>query len=428
MPGTRRGLLIILDGLGDRPVPALGELTPLEAASTPNLDRLVAQGCCGLVDPGMADRPVSTHSGAGMLLGIDPDDIRRLARGPVEAAGIGLDLADGDVAMRCNFATLEKRDGALRVLDRRAGRVSSETHELASLLRNVDLGDDISANLYPATQHRAVLNLSGPGLSSAIGDTDPGERAPLPAQVQASRPRDPDDALARRTAEALNRFTAEAYERLDGHPLNEARRRADKPPASGVICREAGTTRSIPSLLERIGLKAALVTGECTLLGMARLLGHAAITEPGFTSLPDTDLEAKVNAVRTALADYELVVLHIKGTDTCAHDQNPEGKRRFLEKIDEAITPLLSEDLVIAVTGDHGTDSNSGVHIGDPVPSLLFTGGGKIDACESFGESECSRGGLGQISGTTFLLSMLDAMGCPNRVGASTQDRRTRTS
>ena len=201
MRSRRRGVLVILDGLGDRPIPALGGATPLEAARTPNLDRLVVRGQCGLVDPGIPDMPVSTHSGTGMLLGIDPEDIRRLARGPVEAAGIGLAMRDGDVAMRCNFATLERHAGTLRVLDRRAGRIASDTDELASALQNVALGDGISASLYPATQHRAVLCLSGLGLSGAISDTDPGERARLPAPVLASQPLRPDDASAIKTAE-----------------------------------------------------------------------------------------------------------------------------------------------------------------------------------------------------------------------------------
>jgi len=347
-----------------------------------------------------------------MLLGIDPDDIRRLARGPVEAAGIGLATADDDVIMRCNFATVERRDGALWVLDRRAGRVASVTSELASELRDLDVGDDVRATLYPATQHRAVLCLSGPGLSGAISNTDPGERARLPAAVLSSEPLSRDDPAAERTAEALNRFGAQVFERLEGHPLNEARRARGKPPASGIICREAGMATSIPSLVGRIGLSAALVAGECTMLGLGRLLGHDVITDPRFSSLPDTDLDAKVEAVRTALANHDLVVLHIKGTDTCAHDRNAEGKRRFLEEIDEALAPLLGEDLAIAVTGDHCTDSNSGVHIYDPVPSLLYVSDGGADTSETFGESQCAHGGLGQISGSTFLVSLLDAMGC----------------
>jgi 2,3-bisphosphoglycerate-independent phosphoglycerate mutase len=145
---------------------------------------------------------------------------------------------------------------------------------------------------------------------------------------------------------------------------------------------------------------------------MAKLLNHNVFTDPRFTSRADTDLGAKLEVVRTALANHDLVVLHIKGTDICSHDCNPEGKRRFLERIDGAIAPLLEEDLVIAVTGDHGTDSNTGVHIEDPVPSLLYAHGGERDGCASFGESQARAGGLGRIPGTAFLSKLLQAMGC----------------
>jgi len=412
MESQHRGLLIILDGLGDRPVFALGDRTPLEAASTPNLDQLVARGRCGLVDPGIPGLPASTHSGIATLLGVAPDDGRRLARGPVEAAGIGLTMGDGDVAMRCNFATLERRGGTLHVLDRRAGRIESDTEALASLLQNVVLGDDVSASLYPATQHRAVLCLSGPGLSGAISDTDPGERTKLPAPVVLSQPRQRDDEAALRTAEALNRFVSVAFERLDAHPLNQARRAASRPPANGIITRQAGISTQVASLLQQTGVRTAMVAGECTLIGLARLLHHTVFTDPRFNSLPDTDLRAKVDTVRAALASHDLVVLHIKGTDICSHDRDPEAKRRLLERIDAAIAPLLAEDLVIAVTGDHSTDSNTGVHIDSPVPSLLYTGGGQTDTCVAFGESQSAHGGLGRISGTTFLSKLLRAMGC----------------
>jgi 2,3-bisphosphoglycerate-independent phosphoglycerate mutase len=423
MRSQRRGLLIILDGLGDQPVSALGGRTPLEAASTPNLDQLVARGRCGLVDPGIPGLPASTHSGIGTLLGVDPGDMRRLARGPVEAAGIGLTMGDGDVAMRCNFATLERSGGVLRVLDRRAGRIESDTQAFASLLQNVVLGDDVSASLYPATQHRAVLCLSGPGLSGAISDTDPGERTKLPAPVAVSQPRQCDDEAALRTAEALNRFVSEAFERLDAHPLNQARRASHRLPANGIISRQAGTSTNVASLLQRTGVNTAIVAGECTLIGMARLLHHTVFTDPRFNSLPDTDLRAKVGAVRTALASHDLVVLHIKGTDICSHDKDPEAKRLLLERIDAAIAPLLGEDLVIAVTGDHSTDSNTGVHIDNPVPSLLFTDGGQADGCVVFGESQSAHGGLGRISGTTFLSSLLQAMGCTPAIEAGIQGK-----
>ena len=107
MKVRHKGLVVILDGLGDRRIPALGEMTPLEAARTPQLDRLAAGGVCGLVDPLIPGMPVATHTGTGVLLGLTPRDAYLFCRGPVEAAGVGLIMQPGDVAIRCNFATLE---------------------------------------------------------------------------------------------------------------------------------------------------------------------------------------------------------------------------------------------------------------------------------------------------------------------------------
>ena len=114
-----KGLLIILDGLGDRSCPALQGLTPLEAAATPNLDRLAGNGITGLVDPLCPGAPVGTHTGTGVLMGLVPADAASLARGPVEAAGIGLEVNPGDVLLRCNFATLGEDGAGLRIRDRR---------------------------------------------------------------------------------------------------------------------------------------------------------------------------------------------------------------------------------------------------------------------------------------------------------------------
>ncbi len=155
-----RGLVVILDGVGDRPSAALGGRTPLEAAHTPNLDRLAAAGMSGMVDPLLPGMPVGTHTGSGALLGLPPRLLMSLARGPVEAAGIGLDTEPGDVLMRCNFATLEEVVDGFNIVDRRAGRIREGTQELAAALKDMAVAPGISATLRPASQHRAVLRLS----------------------------------------------------------------------------------------------------------------------------------------------------------------------------------------------------------------------------------------------------------------------------
>lgn len=408
---NRKGLTVILDGLGDRSCAALGGVTPLEAAHTPHLDRLVQGGTCGLVDPLYPGMPVGTQTGTGVQMGLAVRDAYHLPRGPVEAAGVGMLIQPGDVALRCNFATLRADGEGFEILDRRAGRIREGTETLAAVLQNIPLGHGIAATLQPATQHRAVLRLSGPGLSAAITDTDPGA-APCPVRVLTSYPHKPDDAAGAETADALNRFIHEAHQRLREHALNREREARGALPANGIITRGAGKIRKIHNLLHHQGLSAAVVAGERTVLGLARLFNYTVITDPAFTSLPDTDLAAKVAAARSALDNHDLVFLHIKGTDICSHDRNPEGKKAFLERIDAALAPLLLDDLVIAVTGDHSTDSNTGRHCGDPVPSILHSPSARRDPCRGFGESECMRGGLGRISATSFLISQLDYMGC----------------
>ncbi len=404
-----KGLLIILDGLGDRSSPALQGLTPLEAATTPNLDRLADKGITGLVDPLYPGVPVGTHTGTGVLMGLAPADAVSLARGPVEAAGIGLQVYPGDVLLRCNFATLEPAGEGLAIQDRRAGRIQEGTAELAAVLRDLVLGDGITGNLYPTTQHRAVLALHGSGLSSGVTDTDPGSGREA-SGVQSARAGDPSDKGAQRTAAAVNRFVGEAHRRLAEHPLNADRVARGLLPANGILTRSAGSTAPLRNLVASLGVSASVITAERTVEGLGRLFGFRTVTQPGFTALPHTDLAGKLAAAVAELETRDLVFLHIKGPDICSHDRDPLGKKACIERIDEALGGLQREDLVVGITGDHSTDSTRGRHCGDPVPSLLVAPNGRRDAATVFNESACAAGGIGRVSATAFLLSLLDAM------------------
>ncbi len=416
-----KGLMIILDGLGDRPCAPLDGATPLEAAHTPHLDRLVTEGLCGLVDPLAPGIPVATHTGTGILLGLVPADAARLSRGPVEAAGIGLSMAPGDIAIRCNFATLNSSNQRLTVTDRRAGRISKGTDQLARALQGIAVGDGITATLKPATQHRAVLKLSGEGLSADVSDTDPDETCGLGITIE-SRPHNPNDRAAIRTASAINRFIAEAHQRLENHPVNQQRKEQGLLPANGIITRGAGMFHKSRSIINHLQLKAALIAGERSVCGLGKLLGYTVITQPGFTALANTDLTAKISAAQSALEDHDMVFLHIKAPDICAHDLLPTEKRDFLGYFDAALAPLLSGNMVIGVSGDHSTNSIHGNHCADPVPTLLHYPGTRRDNCTLFGERHCIQGGLGRITASGFLMSALDAMGAMHNYRPDDQD------
>ncbi|MEN8167816.1 MAG: phosphoglycerate mutase, partial [Pseudomonadota bacterium] len=171
-----KGIVIILDGLGDRGIPAFGGRTPLETARTPHMDRLAANGQTGLVDPMVPGLPVSTHTAISLLFGLPLRVAAELTRGPIEARGIGIANDPEAIYIRGNLATLEQMNDHFRVIDRRAGRINDGATTLVSSLGEIELGDGIRASLHPATQHRVVIKLSGPGLSANITNTDPADQ------------------------------------------------------------------------------------------------------------------------------------------------------------------------------------------------------------------------------------------------------------
>ncbi|WP_369163132.1 2,3-bisphosphoglycerate-independent phosphoglycerate mutase [Candidatus Thiodiazotropha sp. LNASS1] len=406
---TQKGVMIILDGLGDRGIPAFGGKTPLEVADTPNMDGLASAGQCGLVDPLFPGMPVGTHTGICLLFGLSKQHTMKLARGPIEASGVGLNDNDQALYFRCNFATLKKRKDRYDILDRRAGRINTGTESLTAAIGQVDLGDGIIASLHPATQHRVVLQMEGCGLSHDISNTDPGNQFKTKGLLTCL-PNDPSDSAAVMTASAVNRLMEIIYEKLSEHPVNRQRIDNNLPPANGIICRGPGTLPKVKPLLNQLKLKTAVISGESTVLGLGRLLGYDLFTHDRFTADHNTDLHAKVKTTISALDDHDMVYLHIKATDIYSHDLNPTGKREMLLKIDDAIAPLINDSLVIAITADHCTDTNTGRHTGDPIPSLIYNPRGRVDGCLEFSELACNTGGLGRINSSGFLLSMLDQM------------------
>ncbi len=405
---NNKGLIIVLDGLGDRPIAEFNGLTPLEKAQTPFFDQLASQGMSAMVSPLTPGIPVGTHIGMAVLMGLAPKDIAHLARGPVEAAGIDISAQQGDVILRCNFAHIEADQDRLKVLDRRAGRINQHTDTLAEALNSIKLPHGIKAHFQAATQHRAVLHLQGKNLSADISDTDCSRM--IPADVQPCRALTEDDAAVQ-TAEAINDFSHQAHQILFQHPVNKQRIKQGKPPANGILCRSPGQVNSVHNLLNYYKVKTAVISAEATVIGLGKLFGFTTINQPEFTALADTDLNAKVEQALQALQTHDLVYLHIKGTDICSHDHQPLLKCQFIEKIDHALSKIDISYKIIAVTADHSTDTTTGLHSGDPVPSICSSPYGRRDKVTCYSEQNCMDGGLGRLSSNAFLLTILDQMG-----------------
>jgi 2,3-bisphosphoglycerate-independent phosphoglycerate mutase len=412
-----KGLMLIIDGLGDRPIEELGGLTPLEAADTPCFDMLATGGITGLMDPLSPGIRVGTDVGHLALFGYNPLKVY-WGRGPIEAVGIGIDLNPGDVAFRCNFATVDEN---LIVVDRRAGRIRY-TDELAEALDGMTLDGGVEVTFKPATEHRAVLVLSGERLSAEVTSSDPGpanEGMPLKKVVT----KQPNAPLAEKTARALNEFVRKSHEILRDHEVNTQRKADGLPPANIVITRGAGMAIKMRSLAERFDIKGCCISGESTVVGIARMSGFDVVTNEKLTANIDTDLDEKARLTVEALKESDFVVTHVKGADLMSHDDKPREKLAFLERTDKMLQKIIDnledpQDMHIAITADHSTPCAIREHSADPVPVVIHGEGVLVDDVTTFGERACARGGLGRIRANDFLLSILDLMGVTYRFGS----------
>jgi len=399
-------VLIIIDGLGDRPLPGLGDKTPLESAKTPNLDNLAQKGTCGLVEvfklPGDIPHSDTAHLA---LFGYDPN-ICYLGRGPYEAAGLGIELEKGDVTLRANFATVDKD---LKVIDRRAGRIQ-DTAELIETISQIKIkGADIL--IKKSYGHRAVLILRGENLSSFITDGDPGKVEKKVNKVIPLPTCPPEETeKAEFTAKILNDFLEKSHSVLENHPLNEKRRKAGLFVANFILVRGAGRFEETPSFQEKYNLKACFVAGGALYKGIARILGMEEIPVEGATGFIKTNLKGKIQAIKDSLAKFDFVFCHIKATDSLSEDGDFIRKKEFIEKIDENLEPILDlKNTLIVVTADHSTCCILKRHCKDPVPLLIYGAGS--DDVRQFSEKACKKGKLGKIKQLNLMAKIMELAG-----------------
>ncbi len=414
-----RVILIVGDGMADRPVRDLGDRSPLEVAAKPNINRLAKKSVLGMWDPiSPGVRPGSDTSHLA-LFGYEP---RRYypGRGPFEALGVGADIRPGDVALRGNFATV---NDDLVVIDRRAGRALPENQELVRYLNeNIGYVDGVEVKFYAATEHRVAVVLRGIGLSADVSDTDPHE---VGAKVLPSKPTSKDEGAAK-TAEILNRLTLMTYKLLKDHPLNKARVAKGLPPANIVLLRGAGTMTYVPKLQEREDLvlsRCLAVSATAMIKGVCKLVGFDVITPPGATGGVDTNVMSKAEEVVKAYRNgYDLIYLHVKGTDAASHDGDVKSKVKVIEELDKAVGYVVDNvDLtstVIAITSDHTTPISVRDHTGDPVPVMIFSPELVGDGISEFDERNARKGSLCRLRGSDLMYTILDYANRVRKFGA----------
>jgi 2,3-bisphosphoglycerate-independent phosphoglycerate mutase len=379
-------IMTVLDGIGGLPVDGK---TELEAANTPNLDALARTSACGLHLP--VGYGITPGSGPGHLgiFGYDPLEFV-IGRGILEALGLGLEVRNTDVAIRCNYATVK---GGL-ITDRRAGRIPTEqNHRItAKLSEQIKKIDDVEITFSPGMEHRMVLVLRFPAPlpagSAEIDDTDPQKEGKAPL---APKPR--TDA-AKRVAD----IAAKVFERVQQVLKDE-----DK--ANAILMRGFSNMPHIPNFDEAFGLKALAVATYPMYRGLAKLVGME-------TPALEGTVEDQINFLKSKYSEYDFFFLHVKKVDSYGEDGNFSGKADRISEFDLLLPRILElKPDVLIITGDHSTPALMKGHSWHPVPVLLkspYVLGGLSSA---YSERECSKGELGILPAKNLMpLALANAL------------------
>lgn len=403
---------MIIDGMADRPLEEFEYKTPLEAAKTPNMDNLAEKGICGIMDPIKPGIRAGSDTSHISILGYDPYEVYT-GRGPFEAAGVGVDVLEGDIAFRCNFSTSD--EGGI-ITDRRAGRIRERTNELSQTINSIDTIDDVKIIFKESTGHRAVLVLRGKGLSDKVSAADPKYDGKKWTRVE---PLD-NTSEARKTAEILNKVVEKSYELLNKHPLNQERVLKGENPANIILPRGAGAVPHVKPFNEKYGLKAACIAETGLIKGIGKITGMDIIEIEGATGGVDTNLENIAQGIMdTADQDYDFLLVNIDGADEAGHDGNAQDKLEFIEKADQVVKKVSKlEDFYYILTADHSTPISIMDHTGDPVPLIISGPGIRVDDVKAFGERAAIHGGLCRIRGSDIMNILMDLMNRQNKFGA----------
>lgn len=379
-------LLLIIDGLGDRPSDIFRRRTPLEEAKTPLMDRLAREGSVGLIKPFQRGLFPTSEDAHFTLFGYDVNHYQ-IGRGVFEALGLELELNDHSVAWRGNWATLD-RSG--RILDRRAGRIPA-SEEMIDQIRDLTI-DGVRFRVYPGLEHRLVVIMEGEGLSDQVSD---GYRRQVGVPPSLITPLDRSEE-ANFTARLVNRYLNQIHSSLKNNPANQERIRQNQPPVNYILLRGAGRIKTAPSFKEQWGWSGACVAAGPLYRGVSKFVGLKIIDVPGVTAGIDTNLDGKIKASIEALLEHDFVFCHIKATDSLSHMRDCQGKLNFLEKIDQSLRPLFDQTgVTLILTGDHATPCETGEHSSDLIPMLAWGDQVPKDKVTRFGESFCAKGGLG---------------------------------
>jgi 2,3-bisphosphoglycerate-independent phosphoglycerate mutase len=420
----RKIFYVVLDGLGDLPLKELGNKTPLQAAETPFMDSLAREGSQGIIYPVKKGIAPESDIAVISLLGYDVEALYT-GRGPLESFAEGIDVKDGDLALRVNFATLE--GNSKKIIDRRVGR-NLTTEEATQLAKEIN--DQVKLNgaefIFKNTiGHRGVLTIRKEGkLMAAITNTDPayGREGVFGVALEKFEPflkeatpmagyENNEGAIL--ASKLLNEFTMKSNYVLEKSPVNTKRKKEGKLIANIILSRDAGDRLpAFKPISEMIGLNFGCFVQMPVEKGIALLCGMKVVDIPLSSGDLMKDYTYWAKKAYEEIDEFDGLYIHIKGPDEPAHDGNFLKKKEIIELIDKYffgnLIPTVDEGpYIICVTSDHSTVCKVKAHTSDPVPLLIYFNGFKDDTV-SFNEIEAKKGRIGELFGKEIIYKLAE--------------------
>jgi 2,3-bisphosphoglycerate-independent phosphoglycerate mutase len=399
-----RCILIVGDGMADLPLAQLDGKTPLQAANPKNLNRLASLGASGTLDTIAPDFAPGSDAANLAILGYQT---KVAGRGPFEAAGAKIKVCAGDLAFRCNFATV---DSQMRIVDERAGRIGKEAQVLGKLFSRVKLrrNPDFQVIFKQTLGFKGALIVRGPNVSPNISSELP-EKSEVVA-VKANN----KSVAAKKTADALNEFIQISYQKLINHPINKKRISKGLAPANIIVPWSGGLVPHLQPFSEKYHLKAACVAAVSIIKGIGKLTEMKVIDVEGATGELDTNTLAKADAAIDALKNFDFVFVHVEGADEASHDGNVQGKIAVIQKIDAMVGRILNRvdlnHVCVALMADHATSCESRKHLGVSVPITIASTRIARDGVTHYNEIDVINGGLHCMMGKNVMPMLLTIM------------------
>jgi len=410
----------LLDGVGDLPHPDLAGKTPLEAATTKNMDMLAKNGIMGqVISVGKGIAPESDIAVFNML-GYKFQHSDYAGRGVIEAIGIGIDFKDGDLALRGNFATLDDEG---KIIDRRAGR-RIEREDVEKISKEIEKeikfsNPNTTVAVAPTVGHRVTIRLrDDKPLSSEISNTDPAyarvdgmgiaKAVSDFMKIEKCIPLEQSENAAN-AANLVNEFTKQSLEIMKKSDVNKQRSQKNKKLLNSILLRDAGNKYpNVKPINDLHSMNFSCIVDMPVEIGISNILKMKAFNAGGLT-----DYEEKARVAAQAMETENAIYVHLKGPDEFGHDGDAIGKMKNIEEIDERFFGTLLDHvdvskIAIMISADHSTPSIHKGHSDDPVPLLISGNMITNDDTQRFTETEAKKGAIGLIDGVQVVKTGID--------------------